>query len=247
MRYIGDVNVTEQLSESSQALGPDGPRREAHCVLWHAPDRAPSAELLAVLDRRGLTVRRHTERTLALAEVCAYRLTPGAAASPSILVFVEPERLLRPDEMKQVLERYAPATACWVYRESGTPQLRALEEQDLARWRARRALPEPRVAASIKSSSVWAEAKIARHAPSPMPPMAPVIVGPRLKLTGAGAVPVLTPSSSPRGDDTGMPGPAQPEDGAMAAVAEGKPATDIRHLLSEDEVAMLLSAEADNP
>lgn len=252
--------------------------RETHCVLWHAQDWPPSQELRTALDRRGMTVYRHDERPAVLADVCRLRGTrQGLGGRPAIIVFVEPDHLLRPDEMKEVIDRYAPTTACWQYRATGNPQLRAVTDQDVQRWRAERPTVQPRVAASIKSPNIWAEARSRRGATNPpMPPMpvssmsAPMIVGPRLKLTGStpntiqlnepkagGTVepkpparmtpPMpITPIGPARPVGPGAAGPARPASSVPAPTpvrrSEGSP-VDPKQGLTQEELAMLLAGE----
>lgn len=196
--------------QRDQVVDRQGPAlREAHCVLWHAQQLPASSELRAAFDRRGMIIHAHDQRAMALAELCRLRGPRVNAEVPTsrtlILVLVEPERLLRPDEMKEVVERYAPRAAIWLYRASGNPQLRAVTDQDTQRWKSQRPAPQPRVAASIKSTAVWAEAKTARKVMPP--PVAPTIVGPRLKLAGEirPGGPALTPTP---GQPWGQP-PAQ--------------------------------------
>lgn len=249
-RMMGDQRASVH---DSQGQAP----REAHCVLWHAQNLPASAELRAALDRRGMIVHTCEERALALGELCKLRgpREPGAEAVPSgralILVFVEPDRLRRPDELKEVLDRYAPRTALWMYRSAGNPQLRAVTEQDVQRWRAQRPAPQPRVAASIKSPAVWAEAKVARKGPAPVAPVAPMIVGPRLKLAGEvrpAALSVTRPVSVTPPVQERPPAAAGPA--PVGEAVEPKEATpgggtaDIRQLLSEEELAMLLAGGA---
>ncbi|MCC6677636.1 MAG: hypothetical protein IT436_10875 [Phycisphaerales bacterium] len=235
--------------QREQVVDRQGPAlREAHCVLWHAQNLPASSELCAALDRRGMIMHAHDQRATALAELCSLRGPRVNAEVPSpralILVFVEPDRLLRPDEMKEVIERYAPKTAMWLYRSAGNPQLRAVNDQDVQRWRAQRPVPQPRVAASIKSPSVWAEAKTARKVTAP--PVAPVIVGPRLRL--AGEVRPGAPSAQPPSAAPVEPNPVAQEPGGAieakppAAAAIGP--MDLRGLLSEEELAMLLAGES---
>lgn len=249
-----------------QGVDRQGPAlREAHCVLWHAPNVPASSELRAALDRRGMVLHEHDQRATALAELCLLRGPRGAdhehLKRVLILVMVEPERLNRPDEMKDVVDRYAPKAAVWMYRASGNPQLRAVSDQDLQRWRAHRPAPQPRVAASIKSPAVWADAKPARRTPAPtgdapspakprppatpMSPFAPVIVGPRLRLAGE-LRPGPTPSPGPQPETGPVPAPAaeqgpQVEPKVSPGGTTSAGGMDIRQLLSEEELAMLLA------
>lgn len=236
--------------QRDQVVDGQGPAlREAHCILWHAQNLPASTELRAALDRRGMIMHAHDQRATALAELCALRGPRVNAEVPSpralILVFVEPDRLLRPDEMKEVVERYAPKTAMWLYRSAGNPQLRAVTDQDVQRWRAQRPVPQPRVAASIKSTAVWAEAKTARKVP--VAPVAPVIVGPRLRL--AGELRPGAPSTQPPAPLAAEPAvaPAAREPGGSIETkppaADAIAPLDLRGLLSEEELAMLLAGE----
>lgn len=248
--------------------------RETHCVLWHAQDWPPSQELRTALDRRGMTVYRHDGRAGAFADVCRLRGTrEGLGGRPAIIVFVEPERLLRPDEMKEVIDRYAPTTACWQYRATGNPQLRAVTDQDVQRWRAERPTMQPRVAASIKSQNIWAEARARRGPTAPMPPMpmtAPMIVGPRLKLTESAPTTIhlnepkpaaavepkpparmnppmpITPVGPARPVGPGAAGPARPASSVPAPTPVRRPEVppvDPRQVLTQEELAMLLAGE----
>lgn len=253
--YNGCI-MGDQRDQVVDAPGPSP--REAHCILWHAQNLPASSELRAALDRRGMEVYEHDQRATAFAELCRQRgprVGPVAPANrPVILVFVEPDRLHRPEDLKELLERYAPRTAMWLYRASANPQLRAVTEQDLLRWRSQRPAPQPRVAASIKSPQVWADAKSARKSSLPPAPVAPVIVGPRLKLAGQprpsipeGAEPGLT-GPEHKASAPAMESPAPP--GGPCGSVEPKPeaepgmkGADLRQLLSEEELAMLLAGD----
>lgn len=209
--------------------------REAHCVLWHAQDLPPSSELRSALDRRGMIVHRHDQRAVAFAEVCRLRGTrDGAGRKATILILVEPDRLNGPDAMLDVVARYSPSTACWLYRENANPQLRAVNDEDLLHFQAQRPPVQPRVAASIKSPSIWAEAKTARRATAQHQPVPSVIVGPRLKLAGSELTPA-TPGKPP------APKPETTVESKPSATTPPTPAAEVRQLLSEEELAMLLT------
>lgn len=205
---------------------------KARCVVWHPRDRPPRPELVVALTRPGFRMFRCDNSFSAFAHACA-RTGPAAAAEDesTIMLLVEPTELEDASGFVEALSRYA-SSSIWVYESAGSPRLRGATRADLERWRVEAEKP--------------AEPKL----PAPSD-------GPRLRLSGEGALPPQrtacdepeTPSPVPDvkfRNVASSPAVARPEEASSAPAApvvQNAPARPVQTLLTDEELAMLLAFE----
>lgn len=158
-----------------------------------------------------------------------------------MLILVEPERLSDLIGVIDVVDRYNPAAAVWQFDPAGEPRLRAVTADDLSHWRTQHApAMEPERQSQNPRDGL---------SPAPASPDRPASP-PGLRLAGEGPMPPQhrPPDASapphphpdvkpaPRPETTQRPlGAPEPSEGAQPIVP----------LLSDEELAMLLSGDAD--
>lgn len=123
--------------------------QRARCVLWHAPGAQPPQQLSDALAGRGIAVLAHTSPFAVLAEACVLDRQatgrPSGRAVPGVVLLVEPETLDQPSELVRAVWAYAPRIVCWVYESAGLGEasgsgrhgaelMRAVGRTDVDRW-----------------------------------------------------------------------------------------------------------------
>ncbi|MDX2131809.1 MAG: hypothetical protein SFY69_07140 [Planctomycetota bacterium] len=239
-----------------QAGGASSGRR-FRCVVLHPRRRPPRPELIAALTRPNFRVFSCEDEFGAMAHLCARagEIAPRAGES-TILLLVEPHDLEHPVELIEALDQYVPGASVWVFDSRSTHRLRAVGPEDLTTWRVERD-EAPQAARPVTTPPAGAEAR-ERRGPSPIPEPTMTIAGPHLRLAGEGApLPEPTPSTGgayapgapdPRPDIKPLsPGPAVPAPPASPAfpAVPARPSRASPTLLSDEELAMLLSGEAE--
>ncbi len=105
----------------------------ARCVLWHPDAVPPPNALLEALQSRGLAWSA-TDRVLtALVRLLAPTIDPSPSHRPipTVLVLVEPSRLRRLDDVLDVITRYRPRTALWVFDLTDPSRLRSMQALEI--------------------------------------------------------------------------------------------------------------------
>lgn len=202
------------MTQVSETIG------RAWCVICRRGE--PDSELLAALQRRHLEIVDCLSPARAMAELCRLEKTPSIT-KPVALLLVEPTSLPGARELVEAVDRYVPHTHCWVFDSAGDERLRGLTPEELAGWspvRDRRA-PE--------STSGPAGPETAPAA-DPIENFETIRSRPRLRLAGDGPI--------------GEPLIVSPVE-EMVSEAQGEVAQSVetRHLLSDEELAMLLAVE----
>jgi hypothetical protein len=211
-------------------------------VVWHPRGKPPRPELAAALSRPGMREVRCGDPYSALAHL-ATRAGPSALkeGETGVLVLVDPDHLPELMNLMDAVDRYVPAAAVWCYDPAGSPALRAVTADDMARWRTLTEPPRP-----------------AAQAPAPRAPGS-ASGGPRpLRLAGSGTLP---PEQTPPGDsgvphpnpdvkaarpDSVPPSPVPQPSSTPAQPSQPSPtASPITPLLTQEELAMLLSGDAE--
>lgn len=128
----------------------------ARCVLWHPDAVPPPNALLDALQSRGLAWSA-TDRVLtALVRLLAppTDTSPSHRPIPSVLVLVEPSRLRRLDDVLDVISRYRPRTALWVFDLADPSRLRSMQALEIISKYAAREASEPAPPESSPSRSM---------------------------------------------------------------------------------------------
>ncbi len=226
------------------------PGRSFRCVLLHPRSRPPRPELMAALARPSFRIFHCDNEFAALAHLCAREGDPAPRADEgTILLLVEPGDLDAPVELVDALDRYVPGASIWIYDSRATPRLKALDPEDLTTWRVERAHVEP------------------PRPPTPAPisaPRAPQTppardLTPRLRLAGEGTLPAEVspvqvvgpgvpdpvPDVKPKAQPPAAEAPYQPPQpvSSVTPAPTVAPVRPIHTLLSDEELAMLLSGE----
>jgi hypothetical protein len=214
-------------------------------------------QLSAALDRPDFQVSIFENEFEALARVCTVERSQERAA---VLLLVEPAKLRSPAEVAELIERLAPSAALWVFEATATPQLRAATPADRAAWPAAQPLPEAVGFGSSTPDSLSrgrsgprldpATKRIADDAVSTTKLKLPS--APRLRLAGEGPVPeaVASPAHQELKVRPTEPQSAQsPQSPAITPEAApdfpAVPSGRSGHLLSDEELAMLLATDPD--
>lgn len=202
---------------------------KARVVVWHARGKPPRPELSAAINRPGFRCVRCEHAWAAFAHVtsragdCAP--LPGESM---VLLVVEPADLQGLTDVIDMIDRYTPSAKIWAYESAASPRLREVAADDLAGWRG-----EPPVKPH--------EGEVAPKPANPTPSSPP-----GLRLAGEGALP--PERSSIDTPDTPHPHPdvkmRPPESGPVQDGA-ATPQPPITPLLSDEELAMLLSGDLD--
>lgn len=218
------------------------PGKQPDCVLWRPAGLEAPARLLASLKRRGVSITDCTSPMLAMATACRLaRVRREAADSPPvagedavILLLVHPTKLDMAPDVVEALEATVGAVACWRYDEEDETQLRAVNPEDLAAWRAAR---EPDLGGEAGGDTeplrpVILNIPAASVSPRRAPGAAETASGPRMAASSGptlrlvGDEPEAQAEADEEGDDAEMP--EEPDSGA---------------LLTEEELMMLLSSD----
>lgn len=199
---------------------------------------------MAALNRRDIAVDRVQGTYRALAQVClgerARRGTRERSADSAgessaetgqqamILLLVQPDSLAGLPVMIDAVDRYAPHTVWWAYEPKAQPQLRAVSTDELRKRitppkpiepgvQTGQVTPQGIVWSSQTSESASSSRVVGRDLPlrAKSPPV--------LRLSGEGA-----PLSEPKTD---------------SQIEADQPPTNIRQMLSEEELAMLLAED----
>lgn len=205
---------------------------------------------MAALSRPTFRIFHCDNEFAALAHLCAREGDPAPRADEgTILLLVEPGDLDAPVELVDALDRYVPGASIWVYDSRATPRLKALEPEDLSTWRVERAQDEPaRPQVSVPVS--------APRTPQPAPARDQA---PRLRLAGEGTLPAEVPpvqvvghgvpdpvpDVKPKSQPPAAEAPFQPPQpvSSVTPAPTVAPVRPIHTLLSDEELAMLLSGE----
>lgn len=207
-------------------------------MVWHPRGKPPRPELASALDRPGLRFVRCDSAMQAFAHLTT-RQGPWALSANElgVLILVEPDRLNGLLAMIDVVDRFNPAAAVWQFDPAAEPRLRAVTPDDLSQWRTQRTqavAPEPPLT------------RLADGSPSSPPAPARPAPAPGLRLAGEGPIPpeYRPPDASapPHPHPDVKPAPRSDPAKAAEPSAGSQP---IVPLLSDEELAMLLSGDAD--
>jgi hypothetical protein len=208
-------------------------------VVWTDPSRPEPVELLGALTGRGIDAVLVGDRYMATAEVCRVYRARGARAGrgPSgamlALVIVSPETQGGTCELCEVVARYAGGTRCWMFGPASSPQLRPINDGDLALWSGAPAESPDKAAAKPGEGTTAARSEGGPAMVGGPPKRVRALKGPQLRLAGTEAAsekPEGAAKASERNADLGV-------EGAAESTGSGRP------LLTPEELAMLLGDE----
>lgn len=204
------------------------------CVLWHARGATPHADLVQVLEMRGIGWKAWDSELLALAEVCR-RVedgNPSAGANLGhrvVLLLCEPGKLDGVREAMEALERYRPAANVWVFDPDRKDRLAGMRASEVAERYGRAEAPE---ADEADDESVERSPALG-NGPGVIAASMGASVGrgpgPGLRLAGDGPLP---PDEGEELGETNLP-PA----------AGRRNVAGMRAVLTDEEVEMLLSSD----
>lgn len=101
--------------------------------MWHPRAAPPLNELLDAIQRRGLAWTA-TDRTLSvIVRTLAAPLaaTHGSSPVPTVLVLIDPLHLTHIDEVLDVVSRYRPRTALWVFDPADPGRLKSMQALEI--------------------------------------------------------------------------------------------------------------------
>ncbi len=211
----------------------------ARCVLWHDATNDDAAALAETLESRGVRVSHAANGYAALAQLCRMARA-GDHRSPLSLVLVEPMGLHDGRGVVRAAQNYAGRCVIWQYESAGTPQLRAVADDDVNRWPAHFHDPEA-------GGALAGELK-------PTPPLSyagtdnPARIGPAHARTPDPTPIARTPQLRLTNDDEVEHAPQPPDDkkgplltGLSDESDQDEETPQARQLLTPAELTMLLS------
>lgn len=204
------------------------PGRSARCVVWHAKGRGLDPDLSRALAKRPeFEVVRCESEFAAMAEVCRDR------DRPTVLLLVEPEQLSEREDVLRLLPVYAPATRTWRFDAAASPSLRAVTPEGRGREASEGTSGAGHRGPEAPVASPLIEGVIGTSRVKVAPPP------PRLRLAGEGPA----RQSSAGEVKPARAGAANAGTGEPELPSEASEPADASRLLSEEELAMLLSTD----
>lgn len=220
----------------------DAQGTRARCVVWRERGTVIPAQLERALVGAGCVGVHVKSEFEAVVQLC--KAESGEA--PKVLLVVEPAQMSNVGEVLELVERYVPGVLLWAYESSPAERIRAVTDEERASWRVKPKgwleedgpTPEPRVDVAAPGNPVEPEAGEARSIKinpggggggGSRARAGRGTSGPRLKLAGEGPIEVVKSDNAP-------------------PVQAGEPETpDLRagHMLTDEELAMLLAIEPD--
>jgi hypothetical protein len=199
-------------------------KQPATAIVCRPKGMAPVRSLHEGLVRRGFAVE-EVETTHAAA-ARAMLVSREAKGFPIVVVLMEPSRLVRPQELVAALSSGIPDCACWVFEGDGaSAQVRAVRPEDLAAWgESGKAALAKRNGGSGKDGGEAAKSGVNNPGPGPYQSGTGGKGSPSLRLTGEW----------------------QDEPAQGAPQADERPEA-TGHLLSDDELSMLLGESEEDP
>jgi hypothetical protein len=214
--------------------------RKARCVVWRGRGVIVPAQLERALVGAGCVGVHVQSEFSVVAELCRARAVGELSGGAHVLLMVEPAELPGIGELLEVVERYVPGAVLWAYEASPSERIRAVTEDERASWTAKpkgwleegTPAPEPRVMMAPPANPIGNGARATRNVK--------ITNGsaPKLKLTGEGPPAAAIPA----------PGIGGPPSDNGAPTAAGTPETTparAAHMLTDEELAMLLAIEPD--
>jgi len=209
-------------------------------VVWCGRGLAAPARLDEALAGSGCVGVHVDNQYAAMAELCKGRGLGGASGGRGglreparVLLAVEPSTLASLGELLDVAERYAPEAVLWAYESRPTERIRAVTAEERSSWRSQpkgwfsesNPVPEPHpITANAFSTHNVKLAKPTR---------------PNLKLAGDGPGIPAVQAPGVRCDPPEQSYNSSPEHG----LGEETPPARSSHLLTDEELAMLLAIE----
>lgn len=226
--------------------GAKAAKPKARCVLWCAPGSRPEPELVEALHKRSeFETEVVNSGYEAFAVLCQRAAQAKSTGDPAVLLLVEPAKLSGAVRVMESAAIYAAASSTWAYDRSAPERLRGVSIEDVAAMTQAHAgshsMGQPAHPWPGKPTESHTEVKVAGVITGPRPARISTadagiisssqvpIDPPQLRLTGG----------MPIGDAGGDASPATPD----AAEPAPSPAS---HLLTDEELAMLLASEPDD-
>lgn len=204
---------------------------KARCVLWCAPGTNPEPELIDALHRRREVetevVHSGYEAFALLCQRAAHAKTTGDHA---VLLLVDPAKLGGAVRVMESAAIYAAASSTWAYDRSSTEKLRGVNIDDIAAISRPKSAPQAWPGRPTESHT---EVKVAGVISGPRAtPISPTDSG----IISSARVSIDPPQLRLTGTDTPTPA-ADPGEAAPPPAS---------HLLTDEELAMLLASEPDD-
>jgi hypothetical protein len=220
----GSAQIAGQITTGFQTL----------CVLWHEPGSVIDPRLIQALTRPGMRVERCTDAFAATAWMSRHASRDAALAGVHrVLLLCEPARLDGAAEVVRALPNFVEAPIYWVHEPRASEQVRALDQHEIQGLLERDASAGGEGGAAggaVLDSELRAflDERAVRSTTQTWS-------APPLRLAGAGPDVAANTASD-------QPVPAVLEEPTGGAPSTPKPASaqPRRHLLTDEEIAMLL-------
>lgn len=205
---------------------------KARCVLWCAPGTSPEPELLDALRRR-----REVETEVvnsgyeAFALLCTRAAQAKSTGDHAVLLLVDPAKLGGAVRVMESAAIYAASASTWAFDRASQEKLRGVTLDDIAALGNGQSTP----AWPGKPTESHTEVKVAGVINGPQ--AAASQIG-ESNIVASARVPINPPTLRLTGSDPIAPPPA-------SATPE-QPPTPASHLLTDEELAMLLASEPDD-
>jgi hypothetical protein len=214
----GSAQIAGQITTGFQTL----------CVLWHAPGSVIDPRLIQALTRPGMHVERCTDAFVATACMSRHASRDAALAGVHrVLLLCEPSRLDGAAEVVRALPSFVEAPIYWVHEPHAGEKVRALDQREMQEL-----LEEAPNASAAPNTDSELRAFLGEHA---VRTSTQTWSAPPLRLAGDGPD---VAAEAP----TEQPAPVLIEEAAQQGASASKPqaAHPRKHLLTDDEIAMLL-------
>lgn len=150
------------------------------------------------------------------------------ATGATVLLLSDPDKLESVSDVVTLVERYVPACVCWTFDAGGRRALRAVTPADIQRWSqsATGEASPSRPQVVVRPMASRDDLRAGRGSPAP-----------RLRLAGHGELPPLPDEPTPFVEKAGD---SQSGQAGASGGSTGRPGQQPTHLVSEEELAMLL-------
>jgi hypothetical protein len=158
----------------------------ARCVIWHKRGGVAPAELVAGIRKRGMEAVPADNAYAALAELVGGAGGEAESGVAPVLILAQPVQGAGAALLIEAVGRYAPGVRAWVYDPGSAWKLRAVTDEDLARWRG---VPEVVVRPAARPAAPRPDLRLAGGPVESPPPASdiPAKEAPDGRTSGQGA------------------------------------------------------------